>query len=74
MQELKKLKQIPRPSVVSSMLQMKNINPFAPLAPPATSSFTQPVVKMIDICEIIYHRTMQASATAQIQEGAAGMY
>lgn len=55
MQEIKKLKQLPRPSVVSSMLQMKNINPFAPLAPPATSSFTQPVVKKIDICEIIHH-------------------
>ena len=66
--------QLPRPSVVSSMLQMKNINPFAPLAPPATSSFTQPVVTKIDMCEIIYHQAVQASITAQNQEGAVGTY
>ena len=40
------------------MLQMKNINPLAPPAPPATSSFTQPVVTKINICEIIYYRTI----------------
>ena len=60
---LKKLKQLPRPSVVSSILQMKNINPLAPPAPPATSSFTQPVVTKIDICEMIYHWIMLKTST-----------
>ena len=66
--------QLPRPSVVSSMLQMKNINPFAPLVPPATSSFTQPVVTKIDMCEIIYHQAVQASITSQNQEENVGTY
>ena len=38
---------IPWPSVVSSMLQMKNIKPLPPPKPPAMSSFTHPVKKKL---------------------------
>lgn len=34
------------------MLQIKNIKPLAPAAPPATSSFTQPVVRKIRLAKL----------------------